>query len=227
MPARFLPGQCLLAARPAHSGSQPQLPARPAPGSWSMCTAAPGPDPTVHRRSPGQRRRRPPAGARCARTHNARAPANAALTAHPSTRPRKPRQPSRCERTARLEKARLGACPAGFEPPTVLPAAGFHHAQDCSRLLLRCVRYARPRRTLSHCPGRRRAREAAGASLGCAMKITTDDSVPERQAPGLTSFTQAHGPVIAPGRSAPVPPLGTGLAIGLLPSSTPCARVVR
>jgi len=42
----------------------------------------------------------------------------------------------------------------------------FDHVWDCSRLFLRRVHYARPRRTLSHCPGRRRAREATEPASG-------------------------------------------------------------
>src|SRR6202042_2160371 len=66
----------------------------------------------------------------------------------------------------------------------VAGAAAFDRGWECSRLSWRCVHYARPRRTLSHCPGRRRAREATRASLGRAMKITTDDSVPQRKSAG-------------------------------------------
>jgi hypothetical protein len=42
-----------------------------------------------------------------------------------------------------------------------------------------CVRYARPRRTLSHCSEIRRAREPFLASLGGAMRISSSSSAPE------------------------------------------------
>jgi hypothetical protein len=48
------------------------------------------------------------------------------------------------------------------------------HVAAPAGLDLDCVRYARPWRTLSRCPGRRRAREAIRVSLRCAMGIFRD-----------------------------------------------------
>jgi len=59
------------------------------------------------------------------------------------------------------------------------------------------------------------------------MKITTDYSVPERQSPGLTGFIKACGSAIAPGRSAPVLPPGTGSASACFRRLRPVPRDVR
>jgi hypothetical protein len=54
----------------------------------------------------------------------------------------------------------LRTCQRG---PAALSSSGLRAR---SRLSWQSVRYARPRGTLSHCPGRQRAREAIRASLG-------------------------------------------------------------
>jgi len=83
--------------------------------------------------------------------------------------------------------------------------------QEAAGLSLRCVRHARPRRTLSHCPERRRAREASQGSLWCAMRVSRNP---------LTAGFPVHFPSVT--LQSPVPvsfagpaPAGSGTLAGL------------